>query len=424
MPHGKSNKTALVLAGGGLTGAVYEIGALRAIDDLLIDLTVNDFDIYVGTSAGALICSYLANGVSPEEMLGVIDGSNKQIASIERQHIFRLNRREYLRWGLNLPQKVIHSWSHYLLHFYSMTLFDLVWTLGDILPNGFYDSMGLENYVCSTLRELGLPNEFDMLSHELYIIATELDTGDRAVFGNGHIKAPISHAVAASSALPMVYRPIEVDGKEYIDGGMRGAASIDLAIECGANLIVCINPLVPFDYTSQGQFDEHTPQDGHLSKRGIQAIAGQTMRIFSHASLHYHIKQLRRAHPQVDIILIEPKPDDFQMFFYNIMHYSSRLLVAQHGFESVTFDLATDYEMYKEILARHAIRITRRLVIEELQAIEQANHDPEVIRQVLQASRVGCRQRHPMTPVCQLSRILAELEGILEDKKSRLSAGT
>ena len=57
MSRHRSGKTALVLAGGGLTGAVYEIGALRAIDDLLVDRTVNDFDIYVGTSAGALVAS-------------------------------------------------------------------------------------------------------------------------------------------------------------------------------------------------------------------------------------------------------------------------------------------------------------------------------------------------------------------------------
>jgi predicted acylesterase/phospholipase RssA len=59
------SKIALVLAGGGLTGAVYEVGALRAIDDLLLDRTVNDLDIYVGTSAGAVVCSLLANGLSP-----------------------------------------------------------------------------------------------------------------------------------------------------------------------------------------------------------------------------------------------------------------------------------------------------------------------------------------------------------------------
>ncbi|MGQ9490058.1 MAG: patatin-like phospholipase family protein [Anaerolineae bacterium] len=61
----RGGKIALVLAGGGMTGAVYEIGALRAIDDLLVDRTVNDFDIYVGTSAGAIVASFFGQRGQP-----------------------------------------------------------------------------------------------------------------------------------------------------------------------------------------------------------------------------------------------------------------------------------------------------------------------------------------------------------------------
>jgi predicted acylesterase/phospholipase RssA len=68
------SKTALVLAGGGLTGAVYEIGALRAMDDLLVDHTVNDFDIFVGTSAGSIVGSLLANGMPPGEIMSALAG--------------------------------------------------------------------------------------------------------------------------------------------------------------------------------------------------------------------------------------------------------------------------------------------------------------------------------------------------------------
>lgn len=407
------SKTALVLAGGGLTGAVYEIGALRAIDDLLIDLSVNDFDIYVGTSAGALVSSFLANGITPEEMFGVIDGSSKAINPIERQNVFRLNMNDYLKWGSRLPSKLVYTWSHYLRHFYNMTLFDLVWSLGEALPSGFYDSLGLEVYVRQTLEKLGHKNEFNQLSRELYIIATDLDSGDRAIFGRDHIEVPISLAVAASSALPIVYKPVSVGNHEYIDGGFRGTASIDLAIERGAKLIVCINPLVPYDNSPKGNISLSGIESEHLSTKGIQSITGQTIRIFSYAGLHYHVKQLRRAHPQVDIILIEPQQSDHQMAFYNIMRYSARLLIAHHGFETVTYDLAKDYQLYKETLTRHGIRISRRLVIEELNEIAQSDHDPTVIRKVLAASQVGCRQRHPKTAICQLSKTLSELESIL-----------
>src|SRR6201999_1562133 len=69
----RPSKTALVLGGGGFTGGVYEIGALRALDLLAVDRTVNQFDVYVGTSAGALIAALAANGVTPEEMMRVVN---------------------------------------------------------------------------------------------------------------------------------------------------------------------------------------------------------------------------------------------------------------------------------------------------------------------------------------------------------------
>ncbi len=422
MAASKNGKTALVLAGGGLTGAVYEIGALRAIDDLLVDRTVNDFDIYVGTSAGALVGSYLANGVSPEEMLRILAGQHLDLKPIERQHIFGLDWRSLLNWSTRLPAKLAKTWAYYLSNLDDMTLFDLIWSLSEALPPGLYDGLNLEAYIRKSLSELGHSNNFDDLARELYIIATDLDTGDRAVFGR-HTRSdvPISLAVAASSALPVLYKPVRIEEDEYVDGGLRGTASLDLAIERGATLVVCINPLVPFDNHSRNPITlldrknkSSSEKGAHLSEKGIQSIANQTIRILSHAGLHYHIKQLRRSHPAVDIILIEPRQEDYQMFFYNIMRYSARMIVAQHGFELVTMDLAEDYPIFKQILARHQIPISRRLVIAELNEIHQSGNDPAVIRRVLEAKSAGCGQKQQKTPMCKLSRALAELELALE----------
>src|SRR5687767_15988527 len=69
----KRSKTALVLGGGGFTGGVYEIGALRALDLLTVNRTVNDFDIYVGTSAGSFVATLVASGITPEEMSRVVN---------------------------------------------------------------------------------------------------------------------------------------------------------------------------------------------------------------------------------------------------------------------------------------------------------------------------------------------------------------
>lgn len=413
--HQQDGKIALVLAGGGLAGAVYEIGALRAIDDLLVDRTVNDLDIYVGTSAGALVASCLANGLSPEEILQAIDGSHPEIHALERWHVFRFNNREFLRRTLDLPRILLGAWSHYLRHLDDMNLLDLAMSLTEALPSGLYDVLALERYMRRMLSAVGLSNSFRDLERDLYIIATDLDTGERAVFGPDEgSDVPISRAAAASSAVPLLYKPVRIGDKEYVDGGLRGNASLDLAIEQGAKLVICINPLVPYDNSDRECIPFFGPDGGYLSEKGAQFIASQVMRIVTNSSLHYHVKQLRRQHPDVDIILIEPRPDDYKMFFYNIMRYSSRLTVARHGFESITVDLAEDYPRYKKILARHGVPLSRRLVISELAEIYLSENDPEVIRRILEARPAACNRRGRRSPVCQLTRALAELDLVLD----------
>ena len=411
-----SGKSALVLAGGGLTGAVYHIGALRAINDLLVDRTVNDFDIFVGTSAGALIGSLLANSISTEEMLKVMDGSHPDFQPISRKNIFSLNYRDYISWGLHVPQKLANVGYEYIRNWGEMTLFDVLWLLSEAIPPGLYDGLALERYVRYLFESAEKSNHFEDLERELYIIATDLDTGDRVVFGKGErMDTSISLAVAASSALPLLYKPVRIGDKEFVDGGLRGTASLDLAIERGATLVVCINPLVPFD-NSQPQLEASTTASKRLlSDRGIRSVSDQVIRTIGHSGLQYHIKQLRRRHPEVDIILIEPRQDDYQMFFHNIMKYSARLTVARHGFESVTLDLAEDYPRYKNILARHGIPISRQLVIEELNEIYQSGYDPEVIRRVLEARASACSRGGKDSPACRLTRTLAELELMLDD---------
>jgi predicted acylesterase/phospholipase RssA len=404
------SKLALVLAGGGMTGAVYEIGALRAIDDLLVDRSVTDFDIFVGTSAGAIIAAFLANGFSPETMFQVIAGQHPDVPSLKRKYIFKFNQREFIRRGLGLPGKLLSSSIEYVRDWQNATLVDAMWTLTDALPSGFYDGMALDKYMRLAMGAYGNTNRFTDLESELYIIATNLDTGERAVFGSDvNSDVPISTAVAASSALPMIYKPVRIGGAEYIDGSMRGNASLDIAIEHGATLIVCVNPLVPYD---------NSPRPGPaavaFSERGFSAIAAQVSRITQHSGLRYQIKQLRRQHPEVDIILVEPRSDDRMLAFGNIMRYAERLEIARHGFESVTLDLAGDYHQYKETLARHGALISRRLVIEELAEIQNSGYAPAVVEQVIETRKPKCAEGRRNTPYCRLTRALASLESEID----------
>jgi hypothetical protein len=102
------------------------------------------------------------------------------------------------------------------------------------------------------------------------------------------------------------------------------------------------------------------------------------------------------------------------MFFENIMHYSARITVAQHGFQSVTLDLAEDYPALKQTLARHGVPISRRLVIGELAEIAGSSSDPTVISRILEARRPGCGQKNRDSAFCELNVALAHLELLLD----------
>src|SRR5262245_9928673 len=103
----RGDKTALVLGGGGFTGGVYEMGALRALDLLAVNSTVNDFDIYVGTSAGAFVGSMVANGVTPEEMMRVLNQDlPSPIRDIDLSTLLSPNVKGFVKGSLTFPFKL------------------------------------------------------------------------------------------------------------------------------------------------------------------------------------------------------------------------------------------------------------------------------------------------------------------------------
>src|ERR1700747_2963548 len=103
----RRSKTALVLGGGGFTGGVYEIGALRALDLLSVNRTVNEFDVYVGTSAGSFVAAAVANGVTPEEMMRVmVQHVPTSFPDARVSALLRPNYREFLSKGVRVPFRV------------------------------------------------------------------------------------------------------------------------------------------------------------------------------------------------------------------------------------------------------------------------------------------------------------------------------
>jgi NTE family protein len=374
----RPSKTALVLGGGGFTGGVYEIGALRALDLLAVNSTVNDFDIYVGTSAGAFIAALCANGVTPEEMMRVATSEEPQpFRDINLGDLLRLNLAELARKGLRLPLHLAGIARELIAQPRQLSVLDLALGLAQALPSGLYTGAGIEGYLHKVLGELGRTDDFRELrgGRELYIIATDLDTCERIVFGaEGFDDVPISTAVRASGALPMVYAPVHLQGRELVDGGLTSTTNLDIAVEAGAKLVIVLNPVVPFvnDFATEVRtLRGHRPR--RISDMGFPQIGFQAFKLVAHRQLHEMARSWEERYPGVDIVLIEPEPTDELMFATSIMNFASRIAIARHGFQSVAHHLAGEYEHYRQIAKRHGLEISPErlhVVVEHFEAQE------------------------------------------------------
>jgi NTE family protein len=360
----KPSKTALVLGGGGFTGGVYEIGALRALDLLAVNSTVNNFDVYVGTSAGSFVAAMLSNGVSPDEMMQVLNSQvPSELEDLDLDKVLKPNYAGFLQKAVALPLRSLELLRS-LARIGELSAIDIGVGLAEALPTGLYSGSGLNDYVAKVLADDGRVNDFRLLERELYLAATDLDTCERIVFGEEDWNdVPISKAVQCSAALPIVYKPVELKGRELVDGGIRSTTNVDIAVEKGAKFIVVVNPLVPY----VNDFEKMIPtvfgtRVRRVSDMGLPAIANQTFRLIAHSRLHQAVEHWQERYPGVDFILVEPESNDELMFGTPIMDYSRRLKIARHGFESVTATLAKDYERYKEIAERHGLEISGRRV--------------------------------------------------------------
>ncbi len=386
----RPSKTALVLGGGGFTGGVYEIGALRALDLLAVNSTVNDFDVYVGTSAGSFIAALCANGVTPEEMMRVAASEDPQpFRDIDLDDLLRLNLAELVRKGIRLPLHLAAMARQVVTHPRQVSVLDLLLGLAQALPSGLYTGAGIETYLHEVLSEPGRTDDFRKLrgGRELYIAATDLDTCERIVLGSeGFDHVPISTAVRASGALPMVYAPVRLEGRELVDGGITSTSNLDLAVEAGAQLVLVINPVVPYvnDFAAEVRtLRGRRPR--RVSDMGFPQIGYQAFKLLGHQRLHEMAAHWEERYPGVDIVLIEPEPTDELMFRTSIMNFTSRIAIARHGFQSVASHLANGYERYHQVSERHGIEISAerlRTVVEHFEAAEP-EHDVSAWRRIL-----------------------------------------
>ena len=354
-------KTGLVLAGGGIPGWVYEAGAMAALDDFLEDgFCVNDFDIFVGTSAGAAVASLIANGVSPREIFDVIVSEKEHPFNFQRKDIYGIAWFGIARSWANILKKAYSLLKYYWKTNERIALLDIIHAMQESSPQGIFKLDNFDRFLTATYEKLGLTNDFRKLKRELYIPATDLDIGRYDIFGEeGFEDVPISKAVTASSALPIVFEPVHIKGKDYIDGGVGRVAHIDIALTKGAKLILVINPIV---YITNDRKTLCIPtMDGHcatLREKGIFYIADQAMRVNTTTRLYLAFKRYKREHPDVEFLQIQPKTTESFLFMYNVLSFKERKNLVYYAYESTAGILKENYEDFKKGFAKYNIKVS------------------------------------------------------------------
>ncbi|HMA07595.1 MAG TPA: patatin-like phospholipase family protein, partial [Ramlibacter sp.] len=282
-------KIALALAGGGPLGAIYEIGALCALDEALEGLDFNRLHHYVGVSAGGFIAAGLANGITPRELCAAFIHSDSATAEVfDPAWLMVPAYREFARRGAMLPGLAASALWRATLG--GKSVLHAIGRLGPSLPTGIFSNEQIDLRLAQLFSRPGRTNDFRRLKTRLTLVATDLDTGEAAPFGRpGWDHVSISKAVQASSALPGLFPPVEIDRRHFVDGALKKTLHASVALEEGVNLMLCLNPLVPF----------HSGETAipRIAEGGLPTVLSQTFRSLIHSRMALGMKHYERAYP-------------------------------------------------------------------------------------------------------------------------------
>lgn len=354
-------RRALALAGGGPLGAVYEIGAVMALSEALDGFDFNDLDAYVGVSAGGFIAAGLANGLSPDYLCRMFIDSDSAEIPFEPGMLLKPAFGEYARRGATVPSLLFEALREYLRNPMRQSFLASFQRLSRAIPTGIFNNAGIDEFLRRLFSLPGLSNDFRGIKSRLFLVATDLDSGMSVAFGSkGHERVPISTAVQASAALPGLFPPVEIDGRWYVDGALKKTLHASVALKEGARLVICINPLVPFDA-------RHASHERHLRQRrlvdgGLPVVLAQTFRAIIHSRMKTGLAKYDIEYKDADVILFEPSPDDADMFFTNMFSYADRKRLSEQAYRKTREELLRRHDELAPKLARHGVSINRAVL--------------------------------------------------------------
>ncbi len=358
-----SPRIALALAGGGPLGAIYEIGALCALQESLKGINFTGLQHYVGVSAGGFIAAGLANGITPRQLFELfIEDRKNQTEAFDPAWLLRPAFAEFLSRSLLLPELMVKS--AWLSTLGRKSMMQTLEHLSPSLPTGVFSNAQIDVELARLFSRPGRSNDFRKLKSRLSLVATHLDSSKAVAFGrSGWDHVPISKAVQASAALPGLFPPVEIDGQHFVDGALIKTMHASVALDEGVDLMLCLNPLVPFDASAPLlASDRLTPWAApepipRIVDGGLPAVLSQTFRSLIHSRMVLGFKSYEQAYPNTDIILIEPNHRDPELYLANTFSYSQRRHLAEHAYQQTRQSLRSRQTDLSNKLSYHGITL-------------------------------------------------------------------
>ena len=387
-------KLAIALAGGGPLGAFYALGALHALEEAIGGRALTDFDVYVGVSSGSLVAAGLANGFDTTTLGTTFIHDESTLLPFSPGALLRPAFGEYASRVARIPEVLAGITRQLSRDPLRSGWAEVMGALGELVPAAVFDNQGLEHYLHAAFTTEGHTDDFRRLPGRLHVVATDLNTGESVSFGDRrHDRVPISRALVASAALPGLYPAVEIDGHHYVDGALTRTLDATFALDAGCGLVICINPLVPFDASR-----EPNAKRINLADRGLPAVLGQTFRALIHSRMQIKMASYASSYPRADILLFQPDQHDEQFFFTNVFRYAGRRRLANHAYQRTRRDLLANAGTLAPLLEQHGLTLdVKRL------------RDPE--RRFSSAARE--RSAHVRHVSRRLGRALGRLEGII-----------
>lgn len=398
-----NTRIGLAIAGGGPIGGMYELGALCALDEAIEGLDFTQLHVYVGVSSGAFLAAGLANRMSTADIYRVFITGNDDDVTFEPASFLRPAFGEYLKRAVGVPRILINWWRDFLAHPGDASLTEALGRLGSLVPTGIFDNTEVERFLRDAFTRHGRTNDFRELRRRLYVVAVDLDNGEAIKFGDeGWGDIPISKAVQASSALPGLYSPVEIRGRQFVDGALRRTMHASVAFEQDIDLLIGLNPLVPFD--ASGVRDDGKVQPDSLITGGLPVVLSQTFRTLLQSRVQVGMAKYAQQYEHVDQLVLEPNPDDAEMFFTNAFSYSSRKNVCEHAYAATLVDLKSRREQLGPALAAHGLRLRDEVL--------------DAPRYSLPESLAPQRQRQTEA-TANLERALDDVDALLAERGAR-----